>query len=299
MKRRKFADGGETTEMEPSSEGGRFSKTDPDIYARARRFVESGGKKEEESKPVRKATSAPATKEAPAERSSDTSKRFPSEAKSASKEAPAERSSDTSKRSPSEAKSASKDDYAKSVSERIKEFRERARTRDTGTDTRPVNERIFGTKTKVEEPSAKRAEIPTSSSGPKAPASTGESTSGPSNLDRVLMATGAGAGLTGAAALAYKAKRAYDAKRAAENMKASRAATNTGGAPRAALLAQADARAKAADQARLPKDIMDMLNKPYKKGGTVKKYAEGGMVGSASRRADGIATKGKTKCKIY
>jgi hypothetical protein len=36
----------------------------------------------------------------------------------------------------------------------------------------------------------------------------------------------------------------------------------------------------------------------YKKGGSVKKYAEGGMVGSASRRADGIATKGKTKCRI-
>ena len=32
-----------------------------------------------------------------------------------------------------------------------------------------------------------------------------------------------------------------------------------------------------------------------KKGGTVKKYAAGGSVGSASRRADGCATKGKTK----
>ena len=28
------------------------------------------------------------------------------------------------------------------------------------------------------------------------------------------------------------------------------------------------------------------------------KYASGGMVGSASKRADGIATKGKTRCKI-
>jgi hypothetical protein len=37
---------------------------------------------------------------------------------------------------------------------------------------------------------------------------------------------------------------------------------------------------------------------PYKKGGDVKKYAAGGSVGSASRRADGIATKGKTKCRI-
>ena len=36
----------------------------------------------------------------------------------------------------------------------------------------------------------------------------------------------------------------------------------------------------------------------YKRGGKMKKYASGGMVSSASRRADGIATKGKTRCKI-
>jgi len=35
-----------------------------------------------------------------------------------------------------------------------------------------------------------------------------------------------------------------------------------------------------------------------KKGGKVQKYASGGMVSSASKRADGIATKGKTRCKI-
>lgn len=37
----------------------------------------------------------------------------------------------------------------------------------------------------------------------------------------------------------------------------------------------------------------------YKKGGKVKKMASGGMTSSASKRADGIATKGKTKCKMY
>jgi hypothetical protein len=37
----------------------------------------------------------------------------------------------------------------------------------------------------------------------------------------------------------------------------------------------------------------------YKKGGVVKKMASGGMASSASKRADGIATKGKTKCKMY
>lgn len=38
--------------------------------------------------------------------------------------------------------------------------------------------------------------------------------------------------------------------------------------------------------------------RPYKKGGTVKKMASGGM-SSASKRADGIASRGKTKCKMY
>ena len=37
----------------------------------------------------------------------------------------------------------------------------------------------------------------------------------------------------------------------------------------------------------------------YKKGGAVKGYASGGMTSSASKRADGIATKGKTRGKMY
>lgn len=37
----------------------------------------------------------------------------------------------------------------------------------------------------------------------------------------------------------------------------------------------------------------------YKRGGKVKKMASGGMTSSASKRADGIATKGKTRGKIY
>ena len=46
----------------------------------------------------------------------------------------------------------------------------------------------------------------------------------------------------------------------------------------------------------------DEAGNPMKKGGAVKKMASGGMtskVSSASRRADGIATRGKTKCKMY
>jgi hypothetical protein len=43
-------------------------------------------------------------------------------------------------------------------------------------------------------------------------------------------------------------------------------------------------------------DVTDVTAK--KRGGAVKKYASGGMVSSASKRADGIATKGKTRGKI-
>jgi hypothetical protein len=35
-----------------------------------------------------------------------------------------------------------------------------------------------------------------------------------------------------------------------------------------------------------------------KKGGAVKGYAKGGMVGSASKRADGCAQRGKTRGKL-
>lgn len=38
-------------------------------------------------------------------------------------------------------------------------------------------------------------------------------------------------------------------------------------------------------------------NRSYKRGGKVKKMASGGM--TASKRADGIASRGKTKCKMY
>ena len=44
------------------------------------------------------------------------------------------------------------------------------------------------------------------------------------------------------------------------------------------------------------KELEKAMNK--KKGGAVKKYAKGGSVSSASKRADGCATKGKTKGRI-
>jgi len=45
-------------------------------------------------------------------------------------------------------------------------------------------------------------------------------------------------------------------------------------------------------------ELMQAEGGRYKRGGQVKKYAKGGGV-SASRRADGIAARGKTRGKIY
>ena len=91
------------------------------------------------------------------------------------------------------------------------------------------------------------------------------------NVGNALMATGAlGLGAAGA----YKAKKMYDAAK----------------------------KLKAGIKKRPGKDFMDGLTvsdmTAKKRGGAVKKYASGGMVSSASRRADGIATKGKTRGKI-
>ena len=49
---------------------------------------------------------------------------------------------------------------------------------------------------------------------------------------------------------------------------------------------------------RAPTDYRP-VNERFKRGGKVKRMASGGMTSSASKRADGIATKGKTKCKMY
>ena len=96
------------------------------------------------------------------------------------------------------------------------------------------------------------------------------------NVGNALMATGAlGLGAAGA----YKAKKMYDA---AKKLKKSMSGTKKTERP--------------------GKDFMDGLTvsdmTAKKRGGAVKKYATGGMVSSASRRADGIATKGKTRGKI-
>ncbi len=47
------------------------------------------------------------------------------------------------------------------------------------------------------------------------------------------------------------------------------------------------------------KKTIDEQEGTFKRGGKVKKMASGGMTSSASKRADGIATKGKTRGKMY
>jgi hypothetical protein len=69
---------------------------------------------------------------------------------------------------------------------------------------------------------AARAEIPRSAAS-AAPKSTGENTSGPSNMDRIFMGLGAGAGVLGAAKLAQLSKTEKAAKAAKETAKAAAA----------------------------------------------------------------------------
>ena len=176
MKKRKFADGGETTEMEPSakSEGERF---DEDTYSRARRFVESGGKKEETKtavKRARKVETDPTAGEA--------------------KDKAAQRAADMQGETPAK---------------------------------RP------GMMARLRADSAKRG-------------------------------------------AAVKRMREETPDLSMPNRGTDNPMGKNYGAGRVN-----------------PSTLL-----PYKKGGSVKKYAEGGSVGSASRRADGIATKGKTKCRI-
>jgi len=73
--------------------------------------------------------------------------------------------------------------------------------------------------------------------------------------------------------------------------------------PKGSAMGKADdaKAAKAYDKLKKSKftkgdDVTDVTAK--KRGGAVKKYASGGMVSSASRRADGIATKGKTRGRM-
>ena len=122
------------------------------------------------------------------------------------------------------------------------------------------------------------------------------------NINAALTATGLG----GAAAGMYKLKKMYDASKAAKkallkNPRLERPGTVTG---KDFVVRDYEGAAKAGSKG-VPKkqlgykkdsDVTDVTAK--KRGGSVNKYSSGGMTSSASRRADGIATKGKTRGKM-
>ena len=122
------------------------------------------------------------------------------------------------------------------------------------------------------------------------------------NVNAALTATGLG----GAAAGAYKLKKMYDASKAAKqallkNPRLERPGTVAG---KDFLARDYEGAAKATSKGSPKKqlgyskdtDVTDVMAK--KRGGAVKKYASGGTVSSASKRADGIATKGKTRGRM-
>ena len=123
------------------------------------------------------------------------------------------------------------------------------------------------------------------------------------NIGNALMATGAGGA---AAAGVYKLKKMYDASKAAKkallkNPRLERPGTVSG---KDFVVRDYEGAAKAGSKG-VPKkqlgykkdsDVTDVTAK--KRGGSVNKYSSGGMTSSASRRADGIATKGKTRGKM-
>jgi len=238
MKKRKFADGG-------VPEGGRF---DEDTYSRARRFVESGGKKEETKTAVKKARKVEVDPTA-------------GEAKDKASQAAADMVEDVAK---------------------------------------PANRK-------------NAAGIPIDPDQRPGPPSTGESTSGPSNVGRILSALGAGAGALGTAAAMRTAGHADRvAGRVAKAIQSAGASGKTTAptvqaaknaeryTPKQQMeAAESTMRGAATREALRRKRAESAPALDYKKGGKVAKYASGGSVGSASRRADGIATKGKTKCRTY
>jgi len=71
-----------------------------------------------------------------------------------------------------------------------------------------------------------------------------------------------------------------------------------GNAGRAGRSGQGGMSSMEASRARAGTDGYDEAGNAMKRGGKVKKMASGGSVSSASSRADGIAQRGKTNCKI-
>jgi hypothetical protein len=135
------------------------------------------------------------------------------------------------------------------------------------------------------------------------------------NLQNILMASGAAGGAAGAI---YKVKKLLDARKAAQAGAKKRANLKRDveeGIERNLADELQNYSSSAAEKAVAARQRADKTLNPnawmsgpkgmaddFKRGGKVKppvkKMASGGMVSSASKRADGIATKGKTRCKM-
>lgn len=145
------------------------------------------------------------------------------------------------------------------------------------------------------------------------------------NISNILAATGVGAG---AAGLLYKGKKMLDARKAAKLGAQKRAdlkraaeegidrnladefKSYSSSAAEKAIAAKADrardlnagqAKTKFTSESKKPSKKTKKFddsesNVEFKRGG--KAYASGGSVSAASKRADGIASRGKTRCKI-
>jgi hypothetical protein len=188
-------------------------------------------------------------------------------------------------------------------------------TENTGPRTKPIVKTPV--KPVASKPKTTAAPAPTTPEKPTTSASSqipGQSTKAPqggekidsSETERNLNAALTATGLGGAAAGAYKLKKMYDTSKAAKQaMSGAKRLESPGTVAGKGFLARdykgpAKAGSKGAPKKQLSyskdTDVTDVVAK--KRGGSVKKYASGGMVSSASKRADGIATKGKTRCKI-
>jgi len=151
--------------------------------------------------------------------------------------------------------------------------------------------------------------IPIDPNPPKAPASTGEDTSGPSNVGRILSALGAGTGALGTAAamrtaghanrVAGRVAKAIDSAQTTGKSMAPRMGEAAKSAQKfspkeeltAAESAMRGATTRSALQRKRAEQAADMASVGMKKGGKVAKYAKGGSI-------DGIAQRGKTNCKM-
>jgi hypothetical protein len=291
MKRRKFADGGETTEMRPSAkpEGGRF---DEDTYSRARRFVES---KKEEAKSTPKPAAKPASKE---------------ETNSPSKADAFRASERDSKRSEDTDKPAAK--HSTGRAEIPIDPNGPKAPASTGADT-------SGTSNVGRILSAAGAGAGVLGAG-AAMRTAGHADRVSNRIAKAIRSAGASGKTMAPTVQAAKSAERYSPKQQMEAAESTmRGAVNRAGLQknRAELGGRFQSKGGPGKESKVNTEQIESTMRgamtrealrrkraesapdlDYKKGGAVKKYAAGGSVGSASRRADGVATKGKTKCRI-